>query len=209
MGNSSSAPRVTAQDKAILQVKIQKDKLAKYQRKMQLLITNERNQIIVYLNNGQKESAKTLLKRSKYQEKLLEDVSTQMFNLENMIHNIEFKLIEQDFLKGLKNGNSILAKLNSEMKVEDVERLVDEVHDNIVYQEEINEALAGAVVGQDWEDDIDEELEALAAKSSDKATMQDLDVHNLPSTEGLAPIKPVEEKKQQQRTQETRTLQLA
>ncbi|ONH67766.1 Vacuolar protein sorting-associated protein 20 [Cyberlindnera fabianii] len=205
MGNATSSPKVTSQDKAILQVKLQKDKLVKYQRKMSLLVKSEQDQIKIYLRQGDKNSAKTLLKRTKYQEKLLEDVSSEMFNLENMIHNIEFKLIEKDFLRGLQKGNTILKKLNNEMRVEDVERLVDEVHENIAYQEEIEEALSTAVVGRDYEDEIDEELRAMEEQEAAKiGKTEDLKT-KLPTTEGLPelpepaakveePVKKVKEK---------------
>ena len=147
-----------------------------------------------------------LLKKTKYQQKLLEDSSNQLYNLENMIHNIEFKLIEKDFLKGLQNGNAILSKLNNEMKVEDVERLVDEVQDNIAYQDEINEMLSNSVVGQDIEDEIDQELAALELE----ATPLD---QRLPKIDGLAKVPEVvvdvlpQQKKES--SKETRTALLA
>lgn len=206
MGNTSSAPRVTAQDKAVLQVKLQKDKLIRYQKKMNLLVDQETTQIKVYLRQGKKNDAKVLLKKTKYQQKLLEDSSNQLYNLENMIHNIEFKLIEKDFLKGLQNGNAILSKLNNEMKVEDVERLVDEVQDNIAYQDEINEMLSNSVVGQDIEDEIDQELAALELE----ATPLD---QRLPKIDGLAKVPEVvvdvlpQQKKES--SKETRTALLA
>ncbi|CEP22303.1 unnamed protein product [Cyberlindnera jadinii] len=206
MGNTSSAPRVTAQDKAVLQVKLQKDKLVRYQKKMNLLVDQETTQIKVYLRQGKKNDAKVLLKKTKYQQKLLEDSSNQLYNLENMIHNIEFKLIEKDFLKGLQNGNAILSKLNNEMKVEDVERLVDEVQDNIAYQDEINEMLSNSVVGQDIEDEIDQELAALELE----ATPLD---QRLPKIDGLAKVPEVavdvlpQQKKES--SKETRTALLA
>ena len=206
MGNTSSAPRVTAQDKAVLQVKLQKDKLVRYQKKMNLLVDQETTQIKVYLRQGKKNDAKVLLKKTKYQQKLLEDSSNQLYNLENMIHNIEFKLIEKDFLKGLQNGNAILSKLNNEMKVEDVERLVDEVQDNIAYQDEINEMLSNSVVGQDIEDEIDQELAVLELE----ATPLD---QRLPKIDGLAKVPEVavdvlpQQKKES--SKETRTALLA
>ncbi|ODQ58241.1 hypothetical protein WICANDRAFT_24485, partial [Wickerhamomyces anomalus NRRL Y-366-8] len=154
-------PKVTAQDKAILQVKLQKDKLLKYQKKSNLLLKSETEQIKTYLRQNDKRSAKVLLKRTKYQETLLENVSSQIMNLENMIQNIEFKLVEKEFLKGLTNGNEILKKLNKEMNINDVEKLMDDVNDNIQYQEEIDQVLSTSIVGKDVEDEIDEELRQL------------------------------------------------
>lgn len=191
MGNNASSPKVTAQDKAILQLKIQKDKLVQYQRKMSLIIRSETAQTKLYLKQGDKHRAKLLLKKTKYQQKLLEDVGDQMFNLENMIHNIEFKLIEKDFFKGLQNGNDILSKLNNEMRVEDVERLVDDVNDNIAYQQEIEETLANVTVGQDLDDELDDELAALDREVNGTKVEQ---VPQMPTTEGLPEVKEPEVK---------------
>ena len=37
-------------------------------------------------------------------------------------------------LEGLKNGNAVLTKLNNEMKIEDVEKLMQDTEDAIAYQ---------------------------------------------------------------------------
>ncbi|CCH44883.1 Vacuolar protein sorting-associated protein [Wickerhamomyces ciferrii] len=204
MGNTTSSPKITAQDKAILQVKLQKDKLLKYQKKSTLLIKNETNQIKACLSKGDKTSAKIILKRTKYQENLLENVSNQILNLENMIQNIEFKLIEQDFLKGLQNGNEILKKLNNEMKLDQVETLMDDVNENIQIQEEIDQVLSNSIVGKDYEDEIDEELAMLEkeefmkqGKQSEQSGQQSKDnnelIEKLPSVDKLQDIKQDEE----------------
>lgn len=202
MGNAPSRPRVTAQDKAVLQVKLQKDKLLKYQKKSNLLLKSETEQIKKYLRENDKRSAKKLLKRTKYQETLLENVSNQLLNLENMIQNIEFKLVEKEFLKGLSNGNEILKKLNNEMNINDVEKLMDDVNDNIQYQEEIDQVLSTSIVGKDVEDEIDEELRQLEAEESAKnaPTKEELigklpSVHNLPEIKQEEPEQVEEEEK--------------
>lgn len=213
MGNTSSSPRVTAQDKAILQVKLQKDKLLKYQKKSNLLLKSETEQIKKYLRENDKKSAKVLLKRTKYQETLLENVSNQLLNLENMIQNIEFKLVEKEFLKGLSNGNEILKKLNNEMNINDVEKLMDDVNENIQYQEEIDQVLSTSIVGRDVEDEIDEELKQLELEEAAKnaPTKEEL-IDKLPSVQDLREIKqqePVEEEVQQPIKVKQKTAMLA
>jgi charged multivesicular body protein 6 len=53
------------------------------------------------------------------------------------VNSIEFALVEQEFLKGLKQGNDVLNQLNKEMRIEDVEKLMDETADAIAYQKVI------------------------------------------------------------------------
>lgn len=164
MGQTTSAPRVTQQDKAILQVKLQKDKLLKYQRRINVLIKSERANIKKLLKTqapSDKAMAKTILKKIKYQEILIEKTMNQILNLENMISNIEFKLIENEFLKGLSNGNEIMKKLNNELNLNKVEDIIDEFNENLQYQNEIDELLSTAVVNQDFNEELDSELHQL------------------------------------------------
>lgn len=164
MGQTTSAPRVTQQDKAILQVKLQKDKLLQYQRRINVLIKSERANIKKLLKTqapSDKAMAKTILKKIKYQEILIEKTMNQILNLENMISNIEFKLIENEFLKGLSNGNEIMKKLNNELNLNKVEDIIDEFNENLQYQNEIDELLSTAVVNQDFNEELDSELHQL------------------------------------------------
>lgn len=50
------------------------------------------------------------------------------------VSQIEFSLVEKDVLYGLKQGNSVLTQLNTEMSVENVEKLMGETADAIAYQ---------------------------------------------------------------------------
>lgn len=189
MGNTTSSPKVTEQDKAILQVKLQKDKLLKYQKKSSLLLKSETEQIKAYLKQNDKKNAKLLLKRTKYQETLLENVSSQIMNLENMIQNIEFKLVEKEFLKGLTNGNEILKKLNNEMNINEIENLMDNVNENIQYQEEIDQVLSTSIVGKDIEDEIDQELRLLEEEEAEKNKPKEANlIGKLPSVKDLPEI---------------------
>lgn len=177
MGNAPS--KVTQQDKAILQVKLQRDKMTKYQKSMSYNIGQEKIKIKEYLIRKDKNSAKIILKRIKYQEKLIDSLNDQMMNLENMIRTLEFKLIEKEFLNGLSKGNELLKKLNNELSINKVEDLLDDVRENIEIQQEIDNLLSNSVIGKDFNDEIDEELEELEKQELLKQTGE------LPSVVGL------------------------
>lgn len=49
--------------------------------------------------------------------------------------SIEFSLVEKDVLFGIKQGSAVLKQLNSEMKVEDVEKLMSDTADGVAYQQ--------------------------------------------------------------------------
>lgn len=117
MGQQGSRIKVTESDKAMLQLKMAKDELHRYSRRTENLIGVERAELrtlCIKLKGKQLKQdnrARLLLKRIHYQERLLEQCSDQIINLETMVQSIEFKLIEKKFIDGLQKGNQLLKKL--------------------------------------------------------------------------------------------------
>ncbi|KAL3053660.1 hypothetical protein OYC64_006059 [Pagothenia borchgrevinki] len=160
-GRKSQPSRVTEQDKAILQLKQQRDKLKQYQKRIYLQLQKERLLAKQLLKDGKKEKALLLLKKKRYQDQLLEKTENQISNLEHMVQDIEFMQIEMKVIEGLKVGNDCLKSMHEIMSIEDVERIMDETQDSIDYQKQIDELLAGALTQED-EDAVLAELEAIA-----------------------------------------------
>ncbi|XP_043860369.1 charged multivesicular body protein 6 [Dromiciops gliroides] len=152
--------RITEQDKAILQLKQQRDKLKQYQKRITQQLERERQFARQLLRDGKKERAKLLLKKKRYREQLLDKTENQITNLETMVQNIEFTQIEMKVIEGLKFGNECLNKMHQVMSLEEVERIMDETRDAVEYQKQIDDLLAGSFTQED-EDAILEELEAI------------------------------------------------
>ena len=92
--------QVSAQDRAVLDLKVQRDKLRQYQKRVVSVIAQE----VIYakqaLSDGKRAKALLLLKKKKHQETLLRNTEQQMANIEEMVTTIEFKVIEADVLQG-------------------------------------------------------------------------------------------------------------
>lgn len=86
--------RITEQDKAVLQMKQQRDKLKQYQKKIELNLEKDRQLAKKLLTEGKRDRAKLLLKKKKYQENLLQNTDTQLERLEQLTHDLEFAQIE-------------------------------------------------------------------------------------------------------------------
>ncbi|TRX92876.1 hypothetical protein FHL15_006282 [Xylaria flabelliformis] len=156
MGNTPS--RVTAQDKyispppyrrnptqltkptntthrAILDLKNQRDKLHQYQRRITLLTDKETDIARQMLAAGDKKRALLALRRKKYQEQLLSKTDAQLAQLEQLMRNVEFALIQKDIVYGLQQGTAVLKEIHAEMGgIEHVEKLMGETADAIAYQ---------------------------------------------------------------------------
>ncbi|XP_066237583.1 charged multivesicular body protein 6 [Saccopteryx leptura] len=152
--------RVTEQDKAILQLKQQRDKLKQYQKRVMQQLEREREVARRLLRDGRKERAKLLLKKKRYQEQLLYKTENQITSLETMVQSLEFTQIEMKVMEGLKIGNECLNKMHQVMSIEEVERILDETQEAVEYQRQIDELLAGSFTQED-EDAILEELNTI------------------------------------------------
>nr|XP_020009260.1 charged multivesicular body protein 6-like [Castor canadensis] len=156
--------RVTEQDKAILQLKQQRDKLRQYQKRVTQQLERERALARQLLRDGRKERAKLLLKKKRYREQLLDRTENQISSLEAMVQSIEFTQIEMKVMEGLQVGNECLNKMHQVgprwWSIEEVERILDETQEAVEYQRQIDELLAGSFTQED-EDAILEELDAI------------------------------------------------
>ncbi|KAF9056490.1 Snf7 family [Panaeolus papilionaceus] len=160
MGSSQSLPKITPQDRAILDLKLQRDKLKQYQKKIQGVLDREQAIARAQLVAGEKDRALIALRRRKYQQGLLLKTDQQLENLEQLVSTIEFSLVEVSVLHGLKQGNEVLKEIHKEMNVESVEKLLEETAEAREYQKEISDMLSNNL-SLDEEDDVQKELLAL------------------------------------------------
>ncbi|KAH7104601.1 Snf7-domain-containing protein [Auriculariales sp. MPI-PUGE-AT-0066] len=160
VGLRQPGPKITAQDRAILDLKHQRDKVKQYQKRLQGILDREHEIAKECLRKGQKDRALVALRRRKYQEGLLSKTDSQLENLEQLVSTIEFSLIEVSVLDGLKQGNEVLKQIHKEMNIESVEKLLDETQEAQAYQREIDEMLMSQMTA-DEEDAVQEELAEL------------------------------------------------
>ncbi|KAI4289618.1 MAG: hypothetical protein L6R35_001112 [Caloplaca aegaea] len=161
MGNASSSHKVSAQDRAILDMKNQRDKLHQYQKRVTLVTDRETEIARECLARGDRSKALLALRRKKFQESLLAKTDAQLETLEQLTSNVEFALVQKDVLYGLQQGTAVLKQIHAEMGgIEHVEKLMGESEDAQMYQRGISEMLAGNMSNQD-EDEVEDELEDL------------------------------------------------
>ncbi|KFA79017.1 hypothetical protein S40288_00555 [Stachybotrys chartarum IBT 40288] len=162
MGGNPS--KVTTQDKAILDMKIQRDKLHQYQRRITVLTDKETDIAKQMIAKGDKKRALLALRRKKYQESLLAQTDAQLEQLEKLTSKVEFALIQKDVVFGLQQGTKVLQQIHAEMGgIEKVEKLMGDTADAIAYQQEISDMLGGKISTQD-EEEVEDELAALEAE---------------------------------------------
>lgn len=103
-----------------------------------------------------------LLRKKKYQEKLLTNTDSQLENLEKLAADIEFAQVETQVLDGLKVGNTALKKVHEILSIDEIERIMDETKEGVEKQQEIDSILSGTLTDDD-EDAVLAELDELVA----------------------------------------------
>lgn len=164
MGQTLSTPRITPQDRAVFQLKQQRDKLRQHQTKLAAVVERHTALARRALAQGHPERARFYLRAKQHQQSTIAKTYAQLDTLEQLIGTIEFKLIEKDVLEGLRQGNAVLRELNREMSVERIEAVLDDLEEERVKVEEALEVL-GRGLTRGEENEVEEEMARLAAEA--------------------------------------------
>lgn len=117
-------------------MKIQRDKLHQYQKRIKVITDRETEIARECLRNGSKEKALLALRRKKYQESLLQNADKQLAQLEVLTNDIEFAQLQKSVVYGLQQGTNVLKQIHKEMGgLENVEKLMGESEEARAYQE--------------------------------------------------------------------------
>ncbi|XP_019615023.1 PREDICTED: charged multivesicular body protein 6-B-like [Branchiostoma belcheri] len=172
--------RITEQDKAVLQLKQQRDKLKQYQKKIQANLDREREVAKRLLKDGKKEKAKLLLKKKRYQENMLQKTDNQIDQVEKMVDDLEFASIEMKVVEGLKKGNDCLKEMHKILSLENVEKILDETQEAVEYQREIDDLLAGGILTDEDEAAVLAELDEITKADLPQVPDEDVSLPEVP-----------------------------
>lgn len=160
---------MSQKDRAVLDLKIARDRLVKFQKKNENENVKLVAQIKELLKNGKKDKAAMVLRMKKYKDKEASNIDNQLLNLQALVSDIEFAQHQVEVVQGLKAGNEALKKLNEMMPIEQVQAIMDETAESIQYQDEINQILSQGLSSTDDEECL-EELKALEQESNPNST---------------------------------------
>eukprot|EP01108_Squamamoeba_japonica_P008642 TRINITY_DN7721_c0_g1_i1.p1 TRINITY_DN7721_c0_g1~~TRINITY_DN7721_c0_g1_i1.p1 ORF type:complete len:239 (+),score=94.06 TRINITY_DN7721_c0_g1_i1:95-718(+) len=187
MGGKSSKKKISSHDRALLDLKVQRDKLTQYQRRCEKVMARETELAKQLAAAGNKRAALICLKKRKLQQTMLTKAEASMSNLTTMIDSVEFAQIEVEVFASLKSGNVALGELHDQIGgIDAVEDLLLDTQEAIDRQNEIEEALGQSMAAEGIDEaEIEAELEALeesvAAEASGVVDMPDAPQHDLPT----------------------------
>ncbi|KOS13360.1 vps20-vaculolar protein sorting [Malassezia pachydermatis] len=183
----SKGPKITDQDRAVLELKRQRDRVRQYQVKLQHVLDREHELARQALREGNKDRARLALRRRAYQQGLIDKTDQQLATLQELVSTIEFAQLEQSIVYGLEQGNEVLKQIHKETSLERVERLMDTTAEAQQYQRDVDDMLSSHLSVEEQEE-VEEELAALSQVVPDtQATPAVQSLPNAPTSELVGP----------------------
>ncbi|EAY14070.1 SNF7 family protein [Trichomonas vaginalis G3] len=141
-------------DKAVLSLKVNRDRLKKYQSRLEA--DNEKQLEIAkkLAKEGKMDRAKLVMRAKKAREAMIAKTDGMLSNLQEQLNNLETARITKEFAQNLEMTNSVLKTMNEQLTVEMVEQLMEE---NQEQTEKVNEVTE--LLGQSMTPDLDAEAE--------------------------------------------------
>lgn len=174
-GDGRGAPGVTEADRALLDVKAQRDQLGGHLRRLRAELARDEDAARSLVRGGQRERALLALRQRKHHQQLLDECAQHLCRLDEVIGNIELACMQRDTVEALAAGVKTLRKVQAEIGGPDrIRQVLEERSGAIAAQQELSMALGGAGVSAD-------DAEALAELSRLEATLAG-DASSVPST---------------------------
>ena len=150
MGNFQS--KITSKDKALLELKVQRDKLKQYEKRITKVIDKELEICKQQLKLKNHHAARLCLLKKAYQQQLLTRVGDQLLQIEQLSSTLEYKMVELEIMNKLKMGNDCLQLLNKEMDIDKIQSIMDDTKEAIEYQFEIQTIIENSLSDKDQQD---------------------------------------------------------
>eukprot|EP00835_Amoeboradix_gromovi_P000524 NODE_18_length_40692_cov_0.469183.p17 type:complete len:185 gc:universal NODE_18_length_40692_cov_0.469183:12608-13162(+) len=164
---------------SILKLRSTLDIIEKREAYLQNKINNEL--VVAKQNMNNKRVALMALKRKKQYEQQWDKLMGAKMTIEQQVLVIENAQVNYEAMQAMKQGAQSLSNLHNNMKVEQVDQVMDDIRDQMDLANEISDAIAQPMIQMD-EDELLKELEELEGTQLGEELTQ-ISTVNAPNTQ--------------------------
>ena len=186
MGSICSEDRVklTPEEKAIVDCKLCRDKINAYIRRLEVREKKSREKAKELLKDKQRDRAKFYLRQAKLHSAQIKTNEGQLEMVNNQIIQIESSKNLQECLKVLQNGKDVLKKMQDSIKIEEWEKIRDDMDELKEKDKEISDFLKDYGINEaEYDDEVNKDLDKLMKEVGVSKAKEDIKLPEVPKEE--------------------------
>ena len=186
MGSICSEDRVrlTPEEKAIVDCKLCRDKINAYIRRLEVREKKSREKAKELLKDKQRDRAKFYLRQAKLHSAQIKTNEGQLEMVNNQIIQIESSKNLQECLKVLQNGKDVLKKMQDSIKIEEWEKIRDDMDELKEKDKEISDFLKDYGINEpEYDDEVNKDLDKLMEEVGVNKAKEDIKLPEVPKEE--------------------------
>ena len=149
-------------ENAILQCKTCRDKIKKYIKRLEQRSNKCREKAKELVRSKERDRAKIYLRQNKLHQEQIKRSDGQLEMIENQIKQIENAKNLQECMVVLKQGNEVLSKLQNTIKIEEWEKIKDDMDELKEKDKEISDYLKEYGINEaEYDEQVNNELDKL------------------------------------------------
>ena len=157
---TSRTTKINQEERALLDCKICRDNIKKYIKSLEKNSSLKKQKAKEALKNKNRDRAKLYMRQSKMYQEQIKSSEGKLEMIETQISQIETAQNQLDVFNVLKQGNSILKKLQEEVNVEKIQEIADDLNELKEQNDEITQFFKEKGIEEN-DEEIDNELDKL------------------------------------------------
>ena len=160
--NQRKAVKLNDTENAILQCKTCRDKIKQYIKRLEKRQNSCQEKAKELIRSKERDRARIYLRQKKLHQEQIKTSEGQLEMIENQIKEIESANNLQECMACLKQGNEVLKKLQNNIKIEEWEKVKDDMNELKEKDQEISNYFKEYGINEDeYDEQVNDELDKL------------------------------------------------
>ena len=176
--------KLTPEEKTIIDCKTCRDKISSYIRRLSVREKKSREKAKELLRDKQRDRAKFYLRQAKLHSEQIKVNEGQLEMVTQQIMQIESAKNLQECLKVLQNGKEVLKKMQDSIKIEEWEKVRDDMDELKEKDKEISNFLKEYGISEaEYDNEVNNDFDKLVAEIEGNKAKEDIKLPEVPKEE--------------------------